>query len=410
MSNSPINRIFLAFALKAGRKRLNRALEHGLRRILVVGDLNIGDAVNLQVAVSALRYFFQDARIDYVVNRHAEPLIQGNPHISVLLPVFSGSPVPDEGDIKALRDVVHGGEYDAIFNFCPFFDASVFSKIAEAPPVIGPDAMVFMLLNGDHEKNRVNNILYQTDHFIRALLSNIADLEGKRIFRGTTVYLSDDARAKADEFLDRGGIVPGRPVLFYNPDTTSPFTRIPLNYQADLLKRILGSDGEGAILLGAGHVEAGIEQTLLKNLPADARGKVHIVPRSIPLDCYVALIDLSDVYITGDTGPLHLASALKVSRSGRSVFRNRTAVFSIFGATSSRIYGYDSNLEGYLPSYQNAPSKVYVSKSPCRNITCVNKRAKTCRKVRCFEYLDTEKIAGDVINYLKRGTRFSVRE
>jgi len=375
----------------------------------VVGDLNIGDAVNLQVAVCALKRFFPDARIDYVVNRNAEPLIQGNPHISVLLPVFSGSPVPDDGDIEALRDAVQKEDYDVIFNFCPFFDASVFSGSAGGPIVIGPDAMVYMLLYGDHEKNRINNILYQADQFIYALLSDITGLERKRTFRGTTVYLSDDALVKAEEFLVHEGIFHGGPILLYNPDTTSPFTRIPLDYQADLLKRLLRSAGGVTILMGAGHVKKGIEQALLEMLPADMRGKIHIVPESIPLDCYVALIDLSDVYITGDTGPLHLASALKVSKSGRSVFRNRTAVFSIFGATSSRIYGYDSNLKGYLPSHQNASSNVYVSKSPCRNITCVNKRAKTCRKVRCFDYLDTEKIAGDVTDYLKRGTRFRVQ-
>ena len=409
LSNSPVNRILLKTALKAGRKRLSPALGNGLRRILVVGDLNIGDAVNLQVAVVALMRFFPDARIDYVINRHAEPLIQGNPNISLLLPVFSGSPVPDEGDIKALRDIVGMGEYDAVFNFCPFFDASIFSGVAGVPPVIGPDAMVFMLLYGDHDTNGINSILYQADHFIYSLLSELTGLKRKMPFRGTTVHLSDDALEDAKEFLLHEGISHGVPILTYNPDTTSTFTRVPMNYQADLLKRILGSGVGAVVLMGAGHVEQGIEQTLLDLLPPGTGERIHIIPASMPLDRYVALIDLSDVYITGDTGPLHLASALKASKSGRSVFRNRTAIFSMFGATSSRIYGYDSGREGYLPSYQDAPAKVYVSRSPCRNITCVNKRAKTCRKVRCFDYLDTEQIAGDVTDYLKRGTRFRVQ-
>ena len=366
----------------------------------MVADLNIGDAVNLQVAVRALRHFFPDARIDYVFNRLAEPLIQGNPGISSLLPVLSGSPVPDDGDVKAMEGVVLRGEYDAVINFCPFFYAGDFGGGNGSPVVIGPDAMVYILLYGVHRKDLINHVLYQADHFIHAILSDAAGPEREGIFRGTNVYLSDDAVAGAGDFLAREGVLSGTPILFYNPDATSPFTRIPLHYQADLLGRLLESDREFTVLVGAGHVEIGIEQALLEALPAGARGKIHVVPRSTPLDRYVALIDLSDVFITGDTGPMHLAAARKKSRSGGHAFRNRTTIFSIFGATPARVYGYDSNLKGYLPSNQNAPSSVYISRSPCRNVTCVNKRAKTCRKIRCFEDLDTERIARDVVSYL----------
>jgi hypothetical protein len=50
---------------------------------------------------------------------------------------------------------------------------------------------------------------------------------------------------------------------------------------------------------------------------------------------------------------------------------------------------------------QDVLSKTYVSESPCRNITCVNKMAKTCQTVRCFETLDVDQMMGDVENYLR---------
>ncbi|HTA76982.1 MAG TPA: hypothetical protein VK791_07490, partial [bacterium] len=72
-----------------------------------------------------------------------------------------------------------------------------------------------------------------------------------------------------------------------------------------------------------------------------------------------------------------------------------------FGATPARMSGYDSENELFPASNQNAPSKTYVSESPCRNITCVNKMAKTCQTPRCFETLDVEKITRDILKYLK---------
>ena len=121
-----------------------------------------------------------------------------------------------------------------------------------------------------------------------------------------------------------------------------------------------------------------------------------MVPTSLSIDGYCALIDFTDVFISGDTGPLHMAAARKMSKSGNFKFKNKTFVISIFGATPARMSGYDSKNPLFPPANQDAQSRTYVSESPCRNITCVNKMAKTCQVVRCFEVLDIENIVVDI--------------
>jgi len=112
------------------------------------------------------------------------------------------------------------------------------------------------------------------------------------------------------------------------------------------------------------------------------------------------------VFISGDTGPLHIAAARKVSPTGRHPVRNRTAVLSFFGATPARLSGYDSSQPGFLAANQDAPSWTFVSRSPCRNITCLDKLYKTCRVVRCFEGLDLEGMVAKVGSHLQaRGQR-----
>jgi hypothetical protein len=185
---------------------------------------------------------------------------------------------------------------------------------------------------------------------------------------------------------------------------------MPLDKQTALLSRIARLDT--AVLLGAGQTEAGIGERLLASLPRALRLKVRIVPASLSLESYTALLDLCDVFVTGDTGPLHLAAARKESPSGRHEFRNRTAVMSFFGATPARMSGYDSFQPGYLPANQDAPSWSYTAGSPCRNITCVNKTLKTCRTVRCFDDVDVEGLARLIGAYLRTSapTDFPVGE
>jgi hypothetical protein len=126
-----------------------------------------------------------------------------------------------------------------------------------------------------------------------------------------------------------------------------------------------------------------------------------MIPADLPLEVYSALIDFCDVFVSGDKGPLHLAAARRFSRTGKFVFRNRTAVLSLFGATPARMSGYDSFQPGYLPANQDAPSWAYTAGSPCRNITCLNKMYKTCRTIRCFDEVDIEGLARRVGSYLE---------
>jgi hypothetical protein len=191
---------------------------------------------------------------------------------------------------------------------------------------------------------------------------------------------------------------PPRPLVFLNPDGASPYTRIPELFQLQMLRGFIGM---GAfVLLGKGKTDLGVGIRLRESLSANERNSTAIVPDWWPLETFAALIDFSDIFVSGDTGPLHIAAAWKNVKDGKNGFVNRTSVFSVFGATPSRMSGYDHFQTGYVPANQDAESHTFVSESPCRNITCLNKMMKTCEHLRCFESLDTQAIlstAGKVL-------------
>jgi Glycosyltransferase family 9 (heptosyltransferase) len=178
---------------------------------------------------------------------------------------------------------------------------------------------------------------------------------------------------------------------------------MPFVKQAALLEQLArDTNADTRILLGEGHTEAGIGKSLFDSVSSDLRFKLRIIPKSMPLEVYSALIDFADVFVTGDTGPMHLAAARRYSRSKSFEFRNRTAILSFFGATTPRMSGYDSFQPGFLASNQDAPSWCYQAGSRCRNITCLNKMFKTCKNVLCFEQVDVNGLATLVASYVNR--------
>lgn len=396
------NRILLKSVAWEARRVLGKV--KGFNRLLVAADLNIGDAIIATVGVSALREIFPKAEIDYVIKKSARDLVEGNPDVSNLYPIYVGAPLPTESDLSELARLVNSKQYDLVINFSPMIDDKVLGK----KNVINYSTMAVQLIRNENSEETVNNVSYQTHRFIGNIFSDFAPSGFDERFRGAHIYLSDNAIESAGSFLSSQGVSLESPIIMFNPDTSARFTRMPFAFQTNLLRRL--ADLQCTILLGVGRVERFIEHELMCSLSPDGRRKVVVVPE-VELDVYAALIDMSDIYITGDTGPLHLAAARKFSRNapGKSL-RNSTAIFSVFGGTPPRIYGYDSKTPGFLAANQDAPSRAFVAKSPCRNITCINKMAKTCREVRCFESLDADEIVSESVSHLETARRIRDRE
>jgi hypothetical protein len=266
-------------------------------------------------------------------------------------------------------------------------------------------------VRNENADTEINHFSYQFYRFVRAVLGTLAwPVRGDRFLGVRTTY-RDEAIALASRYAAQIGLSPDAPVVMVNPDGACRFTLLPFAQQAALLERIATTSPDATrILLGAGHSWAGVGERLVQAMPEAARGKLRVIPKELSLDTYAALVDLADVFITGDTGPLHLAAARRYARSGGHRFRNRTAVLSLFGATVPRMSGYDSSRRGYLAANQDAPSWCYQAGSPCRNVTCLNKYFKTCGTLRCFETVDVAGLANLVVSHLAQVRHGTARE
>jgi hypothetical protein len=325
--------------------------------------------------------------------------VEGLPEAVRVLPMFGGAALPSAVDVAALRHVVRTGSYDLCVNLCAFITQR--DVAGPRQPFVDFAAHGAAILRHENDASRITHFSYEAYRFVHEVLGTVARPVREGRFPGIRTTYSDAAIDGAARFAASVGLSPSTPVVMYNPDTASRFTMMPFDAQAELLREIVARAPTGTtVLLGAGHTAVGIGERLLAALPAAMQRDVRIVPRTMPLDVYAALIDVADVFVSGDTGPLHLAAARRYARSGGHQFRNRTAVLSFFGATPPRMSGYDSVRAGYLAANQDAPSFCYQAVSPCRNITCVNKLFKTCVTPRCFEQVAVDGLASHAAAHL----------
>ncbi len=377
--------IFATYGNPLLHRAIHRSAARGLgdayRSICVVGDLHIGDAILSMAAVAGLRDLFPDARIDYVANPVAAPLLAGDPDVSEVLPAFTGRPFPDERDVAAVNAVLARGGYDLVVDLCPFLKPDRLT-IRPGTAVVGYLGLAACVVEAQRDPRAVSHLTVQSRRFVHRLFAGRKAPVRREAFRGARVTLAAEAAERAARFLRDAGLDEGAPKVFVNPDTSSDFTRVPEPMLLRLLEGL--TDGSAEVLLEHGRLCEGLERRLVAALPPAKRGRVTLVPATLDLDVYAALMDACDVFVTGDGGPLHVAAARKRGAGDTWTPRNRTAVLSVFGATPSRVYGYDAQRPGYLPANQDAPSRAWDAESTCRTFACINKGAIACRDARCF--------------------------
>jgi ADP-heptose:LPS heptosyltransferase len=419
------SRMMCDFYLRTYRKQWNasrsllnssqsgRANESAQRqKILLIVDVCIGDSVLAAQCLPAIRRSFPYAELHYVCNKTGGELIDGIPEVHVHNIIQGERGFPTAEDIARLQSLVAKEKFSVVLNLGPFLSKKALGPTTRMIQLYLPLAAYAIRawkLNGPRH----------ISYLSRAFASEFLGPENSGVFKShrmtdhlhadqmgslntNAVYLSSDAISRAQTFLEELSIASGNGIVFFNPDATSKYGQIPFDIQAKLLREIADLKQVSAILIGRAYTSIDIERSLIATLPDYLLKKVHIVPH-MPIEAYTALIDASDMFISGDTGPLHIAACRKLGQDG-SPLRNKTVILAIYGATDSRMYGYDSEQPFHAPANQDAPSRSFSAPALCRNITCVNKFGKSCAEVRCFDGLPIDEIVDYISSYFKTVT------
>jgi ADP-heptose:LPS heptosyltransferase len=296
--------------------------EPGTARILLVRLRLIGDVVLTTPLIRAIRRHLPAAHVSYVVEPPALPIVRGNPHLTEVIvaprPRGLARVAADLQLAKRLRSArfdvaidLHGGPRAAWLTWASGAPMRIgytmagrrwmYTHVVERAPDLGPR----------------HSVLNQWD-LLAPLGIRAADPAQDPI----EIIPDRDAVLEVDRRLHALGIRAEHELAVVHVSAGNPFRRWPAESFVELVVQLASANRRRRVLLTSGPSE----QAAARRVAEAARsrlGGAERVPESADFSLAElrALVDRAAVYIGGDSGPLHVASA------------STTPIVGLFGPT-----------------------------------------------------------------------------
>ena len=280
-----------------------------VKKILVIKPAAIGDVLLATPAAENLRYNFPDAEINFLTQKFCKEILNGNPFISRVL-TYDLSLDGGWFIISKIRKQ----RYDLVVDLFGNPRTALITFFSKAKYKVGfkfRQRKYAYNIKLDSRGGEVHNAEFNLDA-LRAL-----GLEVKTAI--PKFYINRVHTEFADKFFRDNGLE-GKPVIGVNPCGTWPTKVWYLEKFAELIKK-LGSSYR--FLIFWGYDEERMQAEKLREMTGD---NVLLIPKT-DLKYTGAMMRKCKVFLTNDTGPMHIASALGVN------------VAAIFGPTNSHLQG-----------------------------------------------------------------------
>jgi heptosyltransferase I len=293
-------------------------------KILLVRLRLIGDVVFTTPAIRAVRRRFPEARITYLVEADAAPVVSGNPHVDEVLVAQRSSGMRRIADDLRLGRQLARRKFDLVIDFHGGPRGSWLTWLTGARRRIGYEVAgrTWMYTDAVARPRAL-----RPRHSVENQWDLLAALDIAPPTRsGDPVEMADDAgaRDRVERRLQAAGIAQATPVIVVHVSAGNPFRRWPAESFAELAADLVRAEPSRAVVFTSGPSEAHAAEAI--GARARQRAGAALASRILragefDLAELRALVARAALYIGGDSGPLHVAGT------------TRTPVVGLFGPT-----------------------------------------------------------------------------
>jgi len=267
-----------------------------VRRICVVRFGGMGDILLATPAIRALSQHFETTEIDYIVGRGMQDAITGIPYLrNVIVFDKSGEDARLKNFLPFLKKL-RAARYDLFVNFHPSAKTFIMA--------LASGARWHLTFRKDRRKQPdTGRVRHAIDDFTKELKPlGIRHVEDRQM----DFFVPAEATRRVKELLSENGIHDNDKIVVVNPAATRDVNRwTPEKFvaffdtfaNANPTVRLVLSGGPTDIEL-SGHIAAATKADVL-----NIAGKIKVKELG-------ALLARANTVVTGDTGPLHIASAV----------------------------------------------------------------------------------------------------
>jgi lipopolysaccharide heptosyltransferase II len=292
--------------------------------ILIIRLRLVGDVVFTTPAIRALRRHFPDARITYLVERAAAPIVLGNPHLDEVMVIERTRGWRRLRDDLRLARTLRNRGFDLVIDFHGGPRSSWLTRVTGAPrrigyTIAGRGWMYTNRVQRPRELRPRHSVLNQSD-----LLAPLGIPPLDPVTDPAEMTAPPETHRHMERVLAAAGVTDTAELIVMHVSAGNPFRRWPAEAFAELAAALAHSSPRRRILLTSGPSEGGavaqVAQAAREALGAEAAGRI-VLTDELGLADLRAVVARAALYIGGDSGPLHLAST------------TRTPIVGIYGPT-----------------------------------------------------------------------------
>jgi len=294
-------------------------------RVLLIRLRLIGDVVFTTPVIRALRRCRPDARLTYLVEPAAAPVVQHNPHLDDVIVAPRTRGLARLRSDLALGVRLRRERFDVVLDLHGGPRASWLTRLSGAPRRIGYDVqarrwMYTDVVNRPRALRPRHSVENQWD-ILQPLLGAIAPPEPAR--DAVEMPPAPAADAAVNSWLRREGLTAHHTLVLIHVSAGNRFRRWPFESFVELSHRLAVAGANRRIILTSGPSEAEAAQAVVDQTRARHGGSPEAVRTcgETSLDQLRSLIDRAQVFIGGDSGPLHIAAT------------TRTPIVGLYGPT-----------------------------------------------------------------------------
>ena len=297
--------------------------------ILLIRLRLIGDVVFTTPIPRALKRSWPDARVSYLVEESAAPVLRTNPFIDELIVISRRRGVRRILDDVTLAARLRRARYDLVVDLHGGPRSSWLTLATGAPQRIGYAVqgrswMYTTIVARPRELRARHSVVNQWD-LLRAIRPPGGGAIPEATPAGEPVEMPVDpqAEARVDRRLRAAGVADGDELILAHVSAGNPFRRWPEPAFVALLVSLARGGGRRRLIVSSGPSdrEAALRITEAARAALGEAGRQIVEFGEFDLAELRALIGRSRLFVGGDSGPLHIAAT------------TRTPVVGLYGPT-----------------------------------------------------------------------------
>ena len=263
-------------------------------KILLIRLSSLGDIVLTTPAIRAVRAHFPDAYLAMLVAKQSAEILRENPHLDEIITFDRLAKDKDTGEMLRVIRLLRERKFTLTIDFQRKFRTEMLMYFSGAAERIGKGRFCTVRVHEQGNK-------HATAHYFDMLHAAEIPAEDQKL----ELFLSGSERLAAAQRFDTAGVNDGQLKVGFFPGAGWKFREWMPERFAAIGDKLVAHFNANVLIFG-GPKEAELVQTVANLMKAHA----ILFAGNLQVRQLAACLEKCDLFLTNDTGPMHIAAAV----------------------------------------------------------------------------------------------------